>query len=151
MGFREEVLYLGFPGGSDGKESACNTGDPGSIPGSGRSPGEGNGNPLQYSCLENSKTEEPGRLGSMGSQRIGHNRATNTIYPFKVLNTLVIKHLEENRENIYFGLGKSFLGMETKRKIVKSDFTKKQKQQQQQKTNKPKIYSLKVPTKSIET
>ena len=44
--------YLGFPGGSDGKESACNAGDPGSIPGSGRSPGEGNGNPLQYSCLE---------------------------------------------------------------------------------------------------
>ena len=39
--------------GSDGKESACNTGDPGSIPGSGRYPGEGNGTPLQYSCLEN--------------------------------------------------------------------------------------------------
>ena len=39
--------------GSDGKASACNAGDPGSIPGSGRSPGEGNGNPLQYSCLEN--------------------------------------------------------------------------------------------------
>ena len=38
-------------GGSDGKESACNAGDPGLIPGSGRSPGEGNGNPLQYSCL----------------------------------------------------------------------------------------------------
>ena len=45
---------LGFPGGSDGKASACSTGDPGSIPGLGRSPGEGNGNPLQYSCLENS-------------------------------------------------------------------------------------------------
>ena len=44
---------LGFPGGSDGKASACNAGDPGSIPGSGRSPGEGNGNPLQHSCLEN--------------------------------------------------------------------------------------------------
>ena len=44
---------LGFPGGSDSKESACNAGDPGSIPGSGRSPGEGNDNPLQYSCLEN--------------------------------------------------------------------------------------------------
>ena len=44
----------GFPGGSDGKDSACNAGDPGSIPGLGRSPGEGNGNPLQYSCLENS-------------------------------------------------------------------------------------------------
>ena len=44
----------GFPGGSDGKASACNAGDLGSIPGSARSPGEGNGNPLQYSCLENS-------------------------------------------------------------------------------------------------
>ena len=43
------------PGVSDGKESACNVGDPGSIPGLGRSPGEGNGYPLQYSCLENSK------------------------------------------------------------------------------------------------
>ena len=43
-----------FPGGSDGKASTRNVGDPGSIPGSGRSPGEGNGNPLQYSCLENS-------------------------------------------------------------------------------------------------
>ena len=42
-----------FPGGSDGKVSAYNAGDPGSVPGSGRSPGEGNGNPLQYSCLEN--------------------------------------------------------------------------------------------------
>ena len=45
---------LGFPNGSDGKESACSTGDLGLIPGLGRSPGEGNGNPLQYSCLENS-------------------------------------------------------------------------------------------------
>ena len=42
-----------FPGGSDGKASAHNVGGPGSIPGSGRSPGEGNDNPLQYSCLEN--------------------------------------------------------------------------------------------------
>ena len=44
---------MGFPGGSDGKASASNAGDPGSIPGLGRSPGEENGNPLQYSCLEN--------------------------------------------------------------------------------------------------
>ena len=44
---------MGFPGGSDGEESACNAGDPGSILGSGRSPGVGNGNPIQYSCLEN--------------------------------------------------------------------------------------------------
>ena len=48
------ILRGGFPGGSDGKASACNVGDPGSIPGSGRSPGEGSGKPLQYSCLENS-------------------------------------------------------------------------------------------------
>ena len=47
-------LSRGFPGGSDGKQSACNAGDPGSIPGSGKSPGEGNGNSLQYSCLVNS-------------------------------------------------------------------------------------------------
>ena len=44
---------MGFPGGLEGKASACNAGDPGSIPESGRSPGEGNGNPLQYSCVEN--------------------------------------------------------------------------------------------------
>ena len=43
---------MGFSGGSDGKASACDAGDQGLIPGSGRSPGEGNGNPLQYSCLE---------------------------------------------------------------------------------------------------
>ena len=48
-----QFKLLDFPGGSDGKESACNVGDLGSIPGLGRSPGEGNGNPLQYSCLEN--------------------------------------------------------------------------------------------------
>ena len=47
------VTLQGFPGGSAGKESACNAGDQGSIPGLERSPGEGNGNPLQYSCLEN--------------------------------------------------------------------------------------------------
>ena len=45
---------MDFPGGLDSKESACDSGDVGSIPGSGRSPGEGNGNSLQYSCLENS-------------------------------------------------------------------------------------------------
>ena len=49
----ERVRCLGFPGGSDGKEYACNVGDLDSIPGLGRSPGEGNGNPLQYPCLEN--------------------------------------------------------------------------------------------------
>ena len=47
------IFLLGFPGGSEVKASACIAGDLGSIPGLGRSPGEGNGNPLQYSCLEN--------------------------------------------------------------------------------------------------
>ena len=47
------INIKGFPGGSDGKASACSAGNLGSIPGSGRSRGEGNGNPLQYSCLEN--------------------------------------------------------------------------------------------------
>ena len=67
---------MGFPGSSDGEESACNVGDLDSVPGLGRSPGEGNGNPLLYSCLENLVThssvlawripwtEEPGRLYS---------------------------------------------------------------------------------------
>ena len=50
-----ETSHIPFLGGEDSKESACNAGDPGSIPGLGRFPGEGNGNPLQYSCLENSK------------------------------------------------------------------------------------------------
>ena len=47
------MLFMGFPGSSESKESACNAGDPGLIPGSGRSPGKGNGYPLQYSCLKN--------------------------------------------------------------------------------------------------
>ena len=48
------ICVSGFPGSSEGKESDCNAGDQGAIPGLGRSPGEGNGKPLQYSCLENS-------------------------------------------------------------------------------------------------
>ena len=55
---RSGIAGWDFSGGSDGKASAYNAGDPGSIPGSGRSPGEGNGNPLQYSCLENSMDRE---------------------------------------------------------------------------------------------
>ena len=52
---------MGFPGGSDSKESAFSAGDPSLIPESGKSPGEGNGNPLQYSCLENSMDREAWR------------------------------------------------------------------------------------------
>ena len=68
-GSSERLTFGGdVPAGSDGNVSAYNAGDPGSIPGSGRSPREGNGNPLQYSCLENPWMEK-----SMGSQRVGHD------------------------------------------------------------------------------
>ena len=70
--FSHQAFYWGFPCSSVGKGSACNAEDPGSIPGSRRSPGEGNGNPFQYSCPEYWTripwTEEPGRWPSMGSQ-----------------------------------------------------------------------------------
>ena len=65
---------MGFSSGLDGKESACSVGDLDSIPESERSPGEGNGYLLQYSFLENSWTEEPGGLQSMGSQRVCFHR-----------------------------------------------------------------------------
>ena len=67
MDFLKYDIYIkGFPGGSDGKESSCNVGDLGSIPGSGRSVGEGNGNSLQYSCLENSMDRRAWRATDHG-------------------------------------------------------------------------------------
>ena len=60
-----------------GKESACNAGDPVPIRGSGRSPGEGNGHPLQYSYLENSKDRGAGEAAVLGSQRAGPDYETN--------------------------------------------------------------------------
>ena len=62
------IEFWGFCGCSVGKEPAYSAGDLDSTPGSGRSPGEGNGNPFQHSCLENPMEEEPGGLQSMGSQ-----------------------------------------------------------------------------------
>ena len=67
------VIHLYFPGGSDDKESFCNAGDPGLIPGSGRSPGEGNDNPLQYSCLEN-----PMVRGAWSGLSWGHKESDTT-------------------------------------------------------------------------
>ena len=64
---------LGFSGGSDSKESAGNAGDPGSILVSGKSPGEGNGYPFQYSCLENSMDRGACRATVHGSQRVRHD------------------------------------------------------------------------------
>ena len=70
---------MGFPSSSDGKASDCNAVDPGSIPGSGRSPGERNGTSLQYSCLENPMDRRAWQaVQSMWSQRVGHDWATNT-------------------------------------------------------------------------
>ena len=71
-------IHMGFPGGSDGKESACNVGDLGSIPGLGRSPGGGNGNPLQYFCLENPHEQKSlvGCKPLVGLQRVRHREAT---------------------------------------------------------------------------
>ena len=66
---------LVFPCSLVGKEFACNAGDPGSIPGSGRSPGEGNGNPLQYSCLENSMDRGAWWATVHGVARVRHNLA----------------------------------------------------------------------------
>ena len=68
------ILGRTFPGGSDSKEPVCNARDPDLILGLGRSLGEGNDNPLQYSCLENYvDRREPGWLQSLGSQRVRHN------------------------------------------------------------------------------
>ena len=88
---------MGFPSNSVGKESACNAEEPGSIPGTERSPGEGNGNPLQYSCLGNSMDRGHGGLQSMGFQRFRHNCATftfhiyiNFFFFFFILSELVL-------------------------------------------------------------
>ena len=75
--------WIGLPQRLSSKEFACNaedTGDTDSIPGSGRSPGGENGNPLQCSCLKIPWTEEPGGMQSMGSQRVRHNCTQSTIY-----------------------------------------------------------------------
>ena len=70
--FPFNLVMDNFPGGLASKESACNVGDLGLILGSGRFPGGGHANPLQYSGLENSM-DNPAELQSMGSQRVGHD------------------------------------------------------------------------------
>ena len=64
---------MGFPHSLVGKKSACNAGDPGPIPGLRRSPGEGNGNPLQYSCVENPMDRGVWQATVHGVARVGHN------------------------------------------------------------------------------
>ena len=69
-------ISVGFPRSSVGKVSACSKGDPGSISGSGRSPREGNGNPLQYSCLEKPTDRGTWQSTMHGVTRVGHNLVT---------------------------------------------------------------------------
>ena len=78
--------FRGFPGGSVSKESACNVGDLDSIPGLGRSPGEGNGNPLQYSCLENSMDRGAWRATVHGVTKSG-TRLNDFHFPRAYIST----------------------------------------------------------------
>ena len=71
--FRAALPSNGLPSSPVGKQSACSAGDLGLIPGSGRSPGEGNGNPLQYSCLENPMDRGACQATVHGVARVGHN------------------------------------------------------------------------------
>ena len=97
------VTCLGFPGGSDGKESACNARDPGSIPGSGRSPGEGNGYPLQNSYLENSTDRGAINLFLYGSCILGHLLCLNTAFPPSIMQeTTHVWYQMKGREPVYF-------------------------------------------------
>ena len=75
-GFSLTPSFLGFPYSSVGKSSACNAGDLDLIPGLGRSPGEGNGNPLQYSCLENRMNRGAWQATAHRVARVRHNLAT---------------------------------------------------------------------------
>ena len=96
---REETgVQLSFPGGSDGKESACSAGDPGSIPRSGRSTGEGHGNPLQYSCLENPIDREAWRATVHGATKSRTQQSYNTF-----TSTLWAAHLFRGSEPSWWG------------------------------------------------
>ena len=92
--------WLAFPGGSDGKESAWSSGDLGSFPGSEWSPWEGNGNLLQYSCLENSKDRGAWWATVPRIKRIRHNWGINTFNTYYLL--LIIFILLENISDIQF-------------------------------------------------
>ena len=72
------ITVIVMPRSSVSKESACSVGDPGLIPGLGRSPGEGNGNPLQCSCLENSMDREAWRATVHGVAKVRHDLATKS-------------------------------------------------------------------------
>ena len=89
-----------FPSGSDGKESACNEGDPGSIPGSGRSPGEGNSYPLQYSCLWNPQGQRGLASYSLWScKELDTNEPLST--HISIIFTVFVKYLQCGRPRFH--------------------------------------------------
>ena len=89
-------LTRDFPHSSVGKESACNAGDLDSSPGSGKAPGEGKGNPLQYSCLDNLMDRGDWQATVDGVARVGHNLATEPPPPCLTIgSTLKISHLDK--------------------------------------------------------
>ena len=101
-------MYLeGFPGGSDGKESACNAGDSGLIPGLGRSAGEENGNPLQYFCLENSLDRGAWQATIHGVIRIRHHLVTTPSHAYcgASLVSQMVKNLPAMQETLVQSLG----------------------------------------------
>ena len=87
---------------SDGKESACNAGYPSSIPGSGRSPGEGNGKPLQYSCLGNPTDRGAWEAPVHEVQKVVHDLVTTTTYTLHRLKKIsLIKIIKLTKANVY--------------------------------------------------
>jgi len=80
---------MGFPHSTVGKESACNAGDLGLIPGLGKSSAEGNGNPLQYSCLENPMDRGAWQATVHGIARVGHDLATKP--PYNIIHEYIAK------------------------------------------------------------
>ena len=80
---------MGFPGGSEGEELACSAGDPGLIPGSGRSPGEGNGDPLQYACLENLRDRS-----LVGYSPRGHKESDMTEWLTRAISNFLELHIK---------------------------------------------------------
>ena len=92
------MLLVDFPGGSDGKASVYNVRDLGSIPGLGRFPREGNGNPRQYSCFENPMDRGAWcRLLSMGSQRVGHDCTTSLyVANYSLVLYLFLRRIQQN-------------------------------------------------------
>ena len=114
------TTWLGFPGGARVEEPACqHRRQAGMVPGSGRSPGRGHDNPLQYSHLENPHGQEPGRLQSMGSQRVGHNwvtyhaQCTTWLYKyfFYILLSILLEYV------LFYPLSTYVIGINGRRKV----------------------------------